>query len=215
MVRILMTICLTLIIVSPVVAQMDPEALQMQRLIVKIQKQMRAIDGGLQAGRDPQAASKVLEQNIKDIDDLLRALEGMQSQVINDLDELVKKAKYCQGRSQQSSSSDSQQQQSGEQARREKSSDPQELQRQESPAESREKPQDGREDSQPPQREETTDLPPSAEKGVFERADVSERWGILPPKEKEDLINADVSKLPERYRRWLDAYYRRVNEKRR
>jgi hypothetical protein len=56
-----------------------------------------------------------------------------------------------------------------------------------------------------------TSPPKSATEQLRRRPDWKERWGILPPKEAENLVNAMSGKIPERYRRWIEAYYRRVS----
>jgi len=43
------------------------------------------------------------------------------------------------------------------------------------------------------------------------RQDVDERWGLLPPKLQERLMNLHVDDVPERYRAWLEAYIRSMN----
>ena len=43
-------------------------------------------------------------------------------------------------------------------------------------------------------------------------ADTSGRWGVLPPKDAEDLQRHDIDDFPQRYRHWMELYYRRVNE---
>src|SRR5689334_12657861 len=47
--------------------------------------------------------------------------------------------------------------------------------------------------------------------GTFERADTSGRWGMLPPKEAEDLQRRNAAEFPQRYRLWMDLYFRRLN----
>jgi hypothetical protein len=40
---------------------------------------------------------------------------------------------------------------------------------------------------------------------------VNGRWGMLPPKEAEDLQRKDAEEFPLRYRRWMELYFQRVN----
>jgi hypothetical protein len=35
---------------------------------------------------------------------------------------------------------------------------------------------------------------------------------MLPPKEAEDLQRRDADEFPQRYRRWMELYFRRVNK---
>ena len=53
--------------------------------------------------------------------------------------------------------------------------------------------------------------PPPDELGDFTREDADGRWGLLPPKLQERLVNLHVDDVPERYRRWLEAYIRSMN----
>ncbi|GJM21170.1 MAG: hypothetical protein DHS20C15_10850 [Planctomycetota bacterium] len=43
------------------------------------------------------------------------------------------------------------------------------------------------------------------------REDVDERWGLLPPKLQERLMNLHVDDVPARYRTWMEAYVRAMH----
>ena len=111
------------------------------------------------------------------------------------------------------------------QPKRDKSQDPGELQKQpdqEKPQKSDPRdaddpkakegdPKSGKPDSHRPQQKDADRPPPKGATGEFERADVSGRWGVLPPKEAEELQRRDAEEFPQRYRRWMELYFNRVN----
>ncbi|MBL8840831.1 MAG: hypothetical protein JNL90_04790 [Planctomycetes bacterium] len=39
---------------------------------------------------------------------------------------------------------------------------------------------------------------------------MSDRWGVLPPKEAEALQRRSVDEFPPRYRVWMERYFARV-----
>jgi len=43
--------------------------------------------------------------------------------------------------------------------------------------------------------------------------DISGRWGLLPPKVQEEILNSNVEDFPQKYRKWLEEYYRRAGNK--
>ncbi len=55
--------------------------------------------------------------------------------------------------------------------------------------------------------------PPPAATGDFLRRDTDARWGVLPPKLQERLMNLHVDAIPERYRTWLAAYVRELQRR--
>ena len=54
---------------------------------------------------------------------------------------------------------------------------------------------------------------PPAATGDFLRRDTDARWGVLPPKLQERLMNLHVDAIPERYRTWLAAYVRELQRR--
>jgi outer membrane biosynthesis protein TonB len=199
--------------------QIDPDAEKIRKLVVKIQKEMKEIDQLLLRADQPAEASKKIDETIKNIEDLLRAAEKRQSSVVKEIEELVRLAKYQ--KSQQTSSPQSnssrkpEQQQEEEQQKRSKEQKPGELQKQEQRQQDEPTKPERSEDASESQQKPARRPPPAGEKEQFQRQDVSDRWGILPPKEAEDLINALSGRIPERYRRWIEEYYRRVNRSKR
>ncbi|HTE06462.1 MAG TPA: hypothetical protein VK824_09720 [Planctomycetota bacterium] len=67
-------------------------------------------------------------------------------------------------------------------------------------------------DGTPGANEEGGRLPPDAT-GKYTRTDMDARWGLLPPKLQERLMNLHVDDVPERYRAWLDAYIHALNSR--
>ncbi len=66
-------------------------------------------------------------------------------------------------------------------------------------------------DAGPGGNEQTGKLPPPDAVDRFTRTDTDARWGVLPPKLQERLMNLHVDDVPERYRVWLEAYIRALN----
>lgn len=53
--------------------------------------------------------------------------------------------------------------------------------------------------------------PPEDPTAPYSRTDTDGRWGLLPPKLQERLMNLHVDDVPSRYRQHLDAYIRALN----
>jgi len=166
-----------------------------------------------------------------DADDVSGGLEGVrQSQVdvVRDLEELIKQMKYQ--RSPNSSSgggsgssrsqpppaprpSDGQQQSEGEQPQSpQERGDQQRQDGEQSEGEQQgeqRRPEDGAAGQQSPQQQDGG-MPPQDPLGDFTRQDTDDRWGLLPPKLQERLLNLHVDDVPDRYRGWLEAYIHSV-----
>jgi len=71
-------------------------------------------------------------------------------------------------------------------------------------------PQDGMGDLTEPRSEQAVPPPPDPI-GSFTREDSDQRWGLLPPKLQERLLNLHVDDVPAQYRVWLEAYIRRLH----
>jgi hypothetical protein len=65
----------------------------------------------------------------------------------------------------------------------------------------------------PPGAQSTARQAPPAATGDFLRRDTDARWGVLPPKLQERLMNLHVDAIPERYRTWLAAYVRELQRR--
>jgi hypothetical protein len=73
-----------------------------------------------------------------------------------------------------------------------------------------EQPKGGRPDRDTPRQGDGSN-PPPPETSRYTREDLDARWGLLPPKMQERLMNLHVDDVPERYREWMDAYIRELN----
>jgi hypothetical protein len=202
---------------------------------------MREIDSLLLSGARPEKVEKELAANQKRIEDLLKETESKSQAVIQNIDELIKLTKYQEQKNpQQSSGGGGGSDPNGEpqkQPQRGKSDDPQELQKQPKPEDGQPDPQDGSQPKPDPKNgqkpkpepkpgesdpkhggpdkskpQQTDGKPPNSATGEFERSNMSGRWGMLPPKEAEDLQRRDAEEFPQRYRRWMELYFQRVNK---
>ena len=72
-------------------------------------------------------------------------------------------------------------------------------------------PDSGAPDASRPETRDAERPPPPGAAGAFERTDLAGRWGVLPPKEAEDLQRRNADEFPQRYRRWMELYFQRVN----
>jgi hypothetical protein len=207
---------------------MDPDQERARQLVVRIRRSMREIDSLLLTGSQPEKVEKELAANQKRIEELLKETESKSQSVIQNIDELIKLTKYQQQKDKQPSggggSDEDSQGGPQKQPQRNKSEDPQELQKQqkpegEQPQDAQKKPEPGKEepkhggpDKKPPENSPANQPPPKSPTGEFERADTAGRWGMLPPKEAEDLQRRDAEEFPQRYRRWMELYFQRVNK---
>lgn len=219
---------LSVVWTAPAAAQASPDDQKALELVQRIRRGMREVDQLLLSGAEPGRTAEAVEATARRIEELLDEAESKSSAVVQSLEELIRMAKSSSSSSQcpDGPPDPSQQPQSSDQ-KRDKSQDPSELQPQgeqqdpQQPQDSKEqKPQDhqGQDPKSPkpdesPPAQRPAERNPSAESGVFERVDVSGRWGLLPPKEAEDLQRYSIEEFPQRYRHWMDLYYRRVSSR--
>ena len=184
---------------------------EVQKLVDRVKEQLAAVDEALQNAADADKAA----------DDLAAARQAHLS-VIRDIEELIKQVKYTQSQSQsRSGQAGSGRPQDGSSGQK----PPPQAEPRESDGEAHSEPKPGsrppqpepgtpdggRPDQQPPGQEDARKPPPPPETGRFERQDTDARWGLLPPKIQERLMNLHVDDMPERYRVWMDAYIRKLN----
>lgn len=205
-------------------AQMvDPEAEKARQLVERVRRGLREVDSLLLSGASSRVTSEQIEENVRRIEELLREAESRSRSVVQSIDELIKIARYQQqNQSQQGGQGDPDQpqppDQQGQGKEREKSQDPGQLQpQQNSSGEDQQPPSTGdprspRPDDSPPDQQQTSTPPPQGASGEFERVDTTGRWGLLPPKEAEDLQRHNVEDIPQRYRPYYELYFRRVNQ---
>ena len=80
--------------------------------------------------------------------------------------------------------------------------------------EGKDKPESGAPDNQKPSQEKNEPKPPKPPEKV-DHPDISGRWGVLPPKIQDDILNFNIDNFPQKYRKWLEEYYKSINRKKR
>jgi ribosomal protein L12E/L44/L45/RPP1/RPP2 len=204
---------------------MDPDAERARQLIHKIRTSMKEIDALLLKGGDPAKIDAELAANQKRIEELLDETESKTKSVIQNLDELIKLGKKSSSSSPPPPPSQGESEGEGQDQRgkkRDKSQDPQELQQQpeqkDQPQDQQPKPEpkggdpkDGKADPSDGQQRDANKPPPLGPTGEFERTDLRGRWGMLPPKDAEELQRRSADEFPQRYRPWMELYFRRMS----
>ena len=185
-------------------------------LIDRIRQGLKKIDENL-LGAKVDDTAEGMRRNIRDMEKLLEDTRGRSAQVIQDLDELIRGVKYKQcgsgGAGQQPPNTKKPEQQESNQRRDEdQSDDPQK--NADSREENRDEPKDGKPDDRSPEQRQAGDKPPpEKDPERVKREDLSGRWGILPPKIQQDILNFNIDYFPQKYRKWLEDYYRRINRR--
>jgi hypothetical protein len=180
------------------------------KLVERIQQDLGEVDKQLEQAADQQ--DPVAQ---------IKAARDAHVRAISDLEELIKQVKYRKGGGgggggSSGKSSDGQSkgkpQPRGSDSRQqaEQAASPQEAKGQPQPAGA--KPVSGRptDASQAPV---DGQQPPPQPVGDYLRQDTDARWGVLPPKLQERLMNLHTDDVPERYRAWLEAYVRELNRR--
>jgi hypothetical protein len=185
---------------------------EVEALVKRVKEQLAAVDAALQAAAEADKADK----------DLTTARQAHLS-VIRDIEELIKQVKYSECQTGQAGSGKpSSRPQDGTPQSQQPTPPPRESDGQQhsdprsgnKPPEARAQdgqPKSGEPNAQPPATTAGDKPPPPPETGRFDREDTDARWGLLPPKIQERLMNLHVDDLPERYRVWMDAYIRQLN----
>ncbi len=153
-------------------------------------------------------------------DEVDRAMSAHR-RTIRDIDELIKQFKYQAGgggggggkpqqqQQQQQQQSNSQQRESdGSQQDPSQQDDPTAQKQREDGGEDQ---PDGHANDQPGEQRSADQPPPPGEQARFERQDTDDRWGLLPPKLQERLLNLHLDDIPERYRTHLEAYIKAMH----
>ncbi|MHC4944777.1 MAG: hypothetical protein ACYTG7_17315 [Planctomycetota bacterium] len=146
---------------------------------------------------------------------LVERIQNMSSQVIQSLDQLIKSIKYkkCGSGSGQSppQPKGSQEQENKPRDEQQDDSMKQNPQSQNEEGQEQDRPEDGRPEDDRGNRQAKDDPPPTDPERA-EHTDVSGRWGVLPPKVQNDILNFNIEEFPQKYRKWLEEYYKRVNK---
>lgn len=203
----------------PVPAQDGGDELA-RKLVERIQQDLAEVDRLLDAAATAEAVTP------------LQDARSAHVRAISDLEELIRQVKYRRGSSSSSSggggggsSGGQQQPQRGADGRDQagSASSPQEQQRPSGDPQGRE-PQPADERGERLGEEAATQAteagrqvdgqqPPPQPVGDFLRRDTDARWGVLPPKLQERLMNLHADDVPERYRTWLEAYVRELSRR--
>lgn len=189
-----------------------------EELVRQIKEGMQKIDDNL-LNAQTEGVGESLEENIRNIEKLLNDTRQQSNQVIQNLDELIKSIKYQQcgsgGGSDQPPPPQQQNNEKQDNKPRSEQED-QELQKHNDDSKSNEpqddgKPEDGNPDDAPGSKSKSDTPPPDSGSENADLPDVSGRWGVLPPKLQNDILNFNIESFPEKYRKWLEEYYKRIN----
>ena len=183
------------------------------KLVQRIQQDLSEVDKQLEqaAGED-------------ELGDQLKQARAAHVRAISDLEDLIRQIKYRRSQSSSSSggggggssSSQPDPRQADDRSQAQPAPSPQQEERtgqEQRPAgQQGEQPKGGEADPGPGEQRAGQQPPPDAVDD-FLRRDTDARWGVLPPKLQERLMNLHVDDVPERYRTWLEAYVRELNRR--
>lgn len=190
-----------------------------RKLVERIQQDLAEVDRLLDTAATAEAVAPLQDARAAHV------------RAISDLEELIRQVKYRRGGSPSSSggggggSSGGSQPQRGADGRDQagQAPSPQEQSQPSGDAQGRQpQPADERGERQGEQaatqateagRQVDGQQPPPQPVGDFLRRDTDARWGVLPPKLQERLMNLHVDDVPERYRTWLEAYVRELSRR--
>ena len=171
--------------------QLD-DGLRPEILVGRVREQLEVVNDALD---DAMQADVVTDQ-------LGRALDGHR-QIIRSLEALISQVRYSTSGS--SPSRDQPTQNQGHERESDGSQAPRPDEQQPGPDDTQGELPRSPDGGQPREGPADGTLSPDATE-VFTRDDWDDRWGLLPPKLQERLMNLHVQNIPERYRRRLEAY---------
>lgn len=204
-----------LILSNAALSQEEADAVDPQELVKRIQEGMREIDQNL-ADASAAGVREKMNQNIRYMEELLKDTQNRSRFVISALDELIKSIKYRKcgsgGGNQMQPPPDSSNKE--EQKPRSEQGD-QELKENPTNQEKEGKPEDARPEEAKGEKNRADNPPPKKPPEEVDHPDVSDRWGVLPPKIQNDILNFNIENFPEKYRKWLEEYYKRINQRKR
>ncbi|MBK6941825.1 MAG: hypothetical protein IPH13_16735 [Planctomycetes bacterium] len=214
--RILITLGSSFVLASFALAQ-DSDEMKAKQLIAQIKKDLAKIDDLLLradegVGADAKAAMDDVKKNIEK---LLQQTRDAQNQVIDNIEELARLTKYKKSSESQGESQNQQDQPPQQQNQeREKDREPENLKEQGQPkpqdqSQGERKPEDGEPEKGKGEQRDEGMKPPPSETEKHEREDTRGRWGNLPPKVQEQIDARSYDRIPAKYRRILDEYYRK------
>lgn len=190
-----------------------------QELIKRIREGMKEVDENLLAA-SARGVRQKMKENARYMEELLDETRAKAGQVIRDLDALIRNVKYRKQQSGNSGQCETPPREGqGEEPRNRPRSEPREEGLKKNPASGKKKKAeeerqkgDGSPADRKPGKDKGTPPPPKPPEKV-RRPDVSGRWGVLPPKIQKEILNFNIENFPEKYRKWLEEYYRRVNRR--
>lgn len=204
-----------LVLSNAALPQEEADAIDPQELVKRIQEGMHEIDQNL-ADASAAGVREKMSQNVRYMEELLKDTQNQSRFVISALDELIKSIKYRKcgsgGGNQMQPPPDSSNKE--EQKPRSEQGD-QELKENPSNQEEEGKPEDARPKEAQGEKNRAKNPPPQKPPEEVDHPDVSERWGVLPPKIQNDILNFNIESFPEKYRKWLEEYYKRINQRKR
>ena len=190
-----------------------------QALIERIREGMKKVDENLLSA-SARGVPEKMKENARYLEELLDDTRGRAGQVIRDLDRLIRSVKYMK----QQSGGGGQCSQpprggGGESSRNRPRTERQDPGLRKNPASGEKKKAGGEKEKgegAPRDRKSGKDKggkPPEKPPEKMRRPDLSGRWGVLPPKIQKEILNFNIENFPEKYRKWLEEYYRRVNRR--
>jgi hypothetical protein len=196
---------------------------ELVRLFQQVERDLERITDALAAAGAGDASLEEVEES--GIDALLRATSVTSAEVVRGIERILEIAEERSSQSQCSTGQQGQSSSGQSPLDQERDTGPQE--REEVPEGPRDEPggEEQGEQQPDPQREGDQDNPPDGRnreaqpdgrvggQAVGRRED-TERWGNLPERVRETLRVHSSEELPVQYRDWIDAYYRRLNQKR-
>lgn len=188
---------------------------RIKEIVERIRKTMKEVDEHLfTAGSSRTGRGEEGKDEIKAILDKTREEHR---QIIRDIDELIRSIEY---EMQSSSSSPDRQMPKPEQKEaegqkpRQENPGESELKKNPSAKENEKNPEDGNPSKSKPKQEDARNRKQDKDPEQVDHRDTSGRWGLLPPKVQEEILNSNVEDFPQKYRKWLEEYYRTVNKQR-
>jgi hypothetical protein len=213
--RITITLAL-LLAAAPLAAAQDSDEMKAKQLVAQIKKDLARIDELLLAADEQPSgaeAKQAMAEVKANLEKLLSSARDAQNQVIDNIEELARLTKYQKSNQSQGEGQDqdSQSKPDPSNAEREKDRDPQGLKEQgeQKPCPDGKQPDSPEPDRSKGEQKDEGAKPPDAETEKHERDDTRGRWGNLPPKVQEQIDARSYDRIPAKYRRILDEYYRK------
>ncbi|MEQ8765982.1 MAG: hypothetical protein RL885_18835 [Planctomycetota bacterium] len=214
--------------------ELNPE--EIRRLIRQITRDMKSAEEIIiQTGSGAREAQQRVVENI---DKLVQQGKDTQGSILEGIDQLIEQAKYQQQQQQQSqqqggseseSQGGSQQPQRGSRRREgqrnedlvntgrdQQQQQGEQQQERDQQGQDQQKDQSGRPDGpqegQRQNQQQQGGTPPEGETGDPSSQSGAGRWGDLPEKVQERISTYDPNQYPQKYRKWLNDYLRRLND---